>query len=116
MRDIPWNHEAHLLRRTGGGQAVEGRGVLHELVGAFLEMSPEQQHGLSIRVAGPDWSDEYDEATIRELAARPEYTGAHGAFDTVDRPDYEAGAEPSAPADAPTIEDGVSAPAPAEGT
>jgi hypothetical protein len=37
--------------------------------------------------AGPDWLQEYDESEIRELAARPEYSGAHGAFDTADLPD-----------------------------
>ena len=91
MSDIPWSHEATLVRTTGGGEQVEAQGILHQLVGAFLEMQPDQQRGLSLRAAGADWSREYDEATIRELAARPEFTGAEGFMDTAARPaDEEA--------------------------
>ena len=50
----------------------------------MLEMSPAAQGGLLLRAAGNGWDEEYDTDAIRELAARPEYTGAHGAFDTAD--------------------------------
>lgn len=107
MNDIPWNHEASLIRRTGGGEAVEGQGILRQLVGGFLEMSPDQQHGLFIRASGPDWAAEYDEAAIRELAAHPEYTGAYGRYDSASDPDEPALADE---ADETLVESGVSGP------
>jgi hypothetical protein len=85
--DIPWEHEASLLRSTPAGEEPVMRGVLHQLVGAFLEMAPEQQRGVAIRVAGPDWTREYVDAEIRELAARPEYSGAVGRWDSTTDPD-----------------------------
>ena len=50
-------------------------------------MPAEQQANLLIRAAGPEWTQEFDVDAIRELAARPEYTSAHGAFDTADLPE-----------------------------
>ena len=87
MTDIQWDGTASLMRVTSFATAepaeeLLGRGVLRELVGAFLEMPPAEQDGLMLRAAGPDWLHEYDADAIRELAARPEYTGLHGAFDT----------------------------------
>jgi hypothetical protein len=92
MTDIQWDSGASLMRvttftTTDPQEELVGRGTLRELVGAFLEMAPTAQSGLLLRAAGPDWLQEYDESEIRELAARPEYSGAHGAFDTADLPD-----------------------------
>ncbi|MDB5690861.1 MAG: hypothetical protein JWL91_2737 [Sphingomonas bacterium] len=92
MTNIQWDSEASLMRvttfsTTDPQEELVGRGVLRELVGAFLEMDPSGQEGLLLRAAGPDWIQEYDEHEIRELAARPEYSSAHGAFDTADLPD-----------------------------
>ncbi|WP_294390227.1 hypothetical protein [uncultured Sphingomonas sp.] len=90
MPDIQWDSEASLMRvipiETSGDAHEEliARGALYELVGAFIEMSPGQQDGLVLRAAGSDWTQEYDSDAIRELAARPEYTTAHGAYDTAD--------------------------------
>ena len=99
MTDIQWDAQASLMRVIPFATTAEpqeelvGRGVLRELVGAFLDMSPAEQGGLMIRAAGPDWLQEYDEDAIRELAARPEYTSAHGAFDTTDLADDPEGQE-----------------------
>jgi len=92
MTDIQWDSEASLMRvipfdTTDSEEELVGRATLRELVGAFLEMSADEQSGLMIRAAGPDWIQEYEEAEIRELAARPEYSSAHGDFDTADLPD-----------------------------
>ena len=97
MPDIQWDSEASLMRVTPvetSGETFEdllARGTLYELVGAFIELPPAQQEGLLLRAAGTDWTEEYDSDAIRELAARPEYTGVYGAFDTADpREDSEA--------------------------
>ena len=87
--DIQWDSGASLMRvrsfRTAeDDEEIVARGTLRELVGAVLEMDPAAQRGLLLRVAGADWAEEYDLAEIRELAARPEYTGATGAWDTAD--------------------------------
>ena len=92
MTDIQWDSGASLMRiitfsTTDPQEELVGQGVLRELVGAFLEMDPAEQEGLLLRAAGPDWIQEFDEDAIRELAAHPEYTSAHGAFDTADLPD-----------------------------
>ena len=81
MSNIPWEHEASLMRMTSAGEEVVRRGLLYELVGGFMELSPERQRGLAIRASGPDWTREFDEWTIRELAARPEYAGVYGRAD-----------------------------------
>jgi hypothetical protein len=81
MSNIPWEHEASLLRMTSAGEEVVRRGPVHELVRGFLELPPERQRGLSIRASGPTWTRELDEWTIRELAARPEYKSAYGRDD-----------------------------------
>ena len=91
MPEIQWDAEASLMRVTvfataDAQEALVARGTVLELVGMALEFAPDQQGGLMIRAAGPDWVQEYDEDAIRELAARPEYTGAHGAYDTADLP------------------------------
>jgi hypothetical protein len=78
MSNIPWEHEASLLRMTSDGEEVVRRGPVQQLVGAFLALPPERQRGLAIRASGPDWTREFDEWTIRELAARPEYASAYG--------------------------------------
>jgi hypothetical protein len=94
--DIPWQHEASMTRNTGAGDELVSRGVLHQLVGAFLEMPAEQQRGAAIRVAGPDWTREYIDEEIRELAARPEFTGATGRWDSMtdpDEPDHDEQAQ-----------------------
>jgi hypothetical protein len=85
--DIPWEHEGSMLRSTASGEELVARGALHQLVGSFLEMNPDQQRGVAIRVAGPDWTREYVDAEIRELAARPEYSGAFGRWDSATDPD-----------------------------
>ena len=92
MTDIQWDSEASLMRVITFSTAepqeeLVGRGIVRELVGAFLEMEPAAQDGLMIRAAGTDWIQEYDADAIRELAARPEYSGGHGAFDTADLAD-----------------------------
>jgi hypothetical protein len=108
MDATPWDQPATLLRRTGAGEEVEAQGILHQLVGSFLEMAPEQQQGLYIRVTGGGDSHTFDEAAIRELAAHPDFTGAIGTRDTIgdgDEPDLR---------DAPdelSIDEGVSGPA-----
>ena len=82
MSNIPWEHEASLLRMTSAGEEVVRRGVLHQLVSGFLELPPERQRGLAIRASGRDWTREFDEWSIRELAARPEYRSAYGRADS----------------------------------
>ncbi len=89
--------EASLMRVTRIDTADDmfeelvARGTLYELVGTFLELPPSQQEGLMLRAAGPDWTEEFESEAIRELAARPEYTGVYGAYDTADpREDTEA--------------------------
>ena len=82
MSTIPWEHESSLLRMTGSGEEVVRRDALHQLVGHFLELPPERRRGLSIRASGPDWTREFDEWTIPELAARPEYESAYGRNDS----------------------------------
>jgi hypothetical protein len=67
-------------------EELVARGTLRQLIGIVLELSPDRWQGLLLRSAGPD-AQEYDSAAIRELAARPEYTGAYGAYDTADRAD-----------------------------
>lgn len=92
MPDIQWDSEASLMRVTAFATAdtqeeLVARGTLIELVGQALEMPADVQDGLLLRAAGPDWVQEYDGDAIRELAARPEYTGARGAYDTADLTD-----------------------------
>jgi hypothetical protein len=93
MADIQWDSPASLMRvteiETSGDVQEEllAQGAVHELVASFIEMRPEQQRGLLLRAAGPDWTQEFDSDTIRELAARPEFTGAYGAFDTAELAD-----------------------------
>ena len=103
--DIPWEHEGSMLRSTSAGEELVGRGVLHQLVGAFLEMPPEQQRGVAIRISGPDWTHEYGDAEIRELAARPEYSGAFGRWDAANDPDEPDHTE--APSEV-LVEEGIS--------
>lgn len=93
MPDIQWDSEASLMRVTAFATTQESReelvarGTVYELVGGFLELPTAQQEGLLLRAAGPGWTQEFDTDAIRELAARPEYTGARGAYDTADLPD-----------------------------
>jgi len=88
MPDIQWDRQASLMRVTpidtadDSFEELVARGSLYELVGTFLELPPQQQEGLLLRAAGPDWLEEFDSDAIRELAARPEYTGVYGAYDT----------------------------------
>ena len=87
MTDIQWDSPAHLMRvtRFDTAEPMEepvAQGTLTELVGAVLKMGPDGEQELLIRAAGPDWSQEFDEDAIRELAARPEFTGALPQFDT----------------------------------
>lgn len=109
MTDIPWSHEASLVRRTPAGEEEVGRGVVHQLVGAFLEMPADRQEELAMRVAGPDWAAEYGPDRIRELAAHPDYTGATGRYDSEKR----AGeAEETQRGGETVLDEGVTAPAP----
>ena len=60
MTNIQWDSEASLMRVTVFSTAepqeeLLGRGILRELVGAFLEMPPAEQDRLLLRAAGPDW-------------------------------------------------------------
>lgn len=93
MPDVQWDSVASLMRVTNFDTSDESRedllarDTLYELVSLFLELPQEQQRGLLLRAAGPDWVQEFDTDAIRELAARPEYTGAHGAYDTADLAD-----------------------------
>lgn len=92
MPEIQWDAPASLMRvidfaTTEPQETLEAQGTLRELVGAVLEMAAPAQRGLLIRAAGEDWVQEYDADAIRELAARPEFTGAHGAFDSADLSD-----------------------------
>ena len=93
MPDIPWDSEASLMRVTNfrttdeSHEELIARGTVYELVGAFLETPTAQQNGLLLRAAGPGRVQEFDRDALRELAARPEFTGAHGAFDTADLSD-----------------------------
>jgi hypothetical protein len=108
MSDIPWNHEASLVRTTGAGEESERHGILQQLVEGFLELPPERQRGLILRAAGPDWCREWDEAEIRELAAKPEITGAFGRWDSERDPDEPALDEPED--ETTLIEAGISGP------
>jgi hypothetical protein len=74
MGNIPLEHEASLLRMTSAGEEVVRRGPMRDLVGNFLSLPPERQRGLSIRASGRDWTRQLDEWTLRELAARPEFS------------------------------------------
>jgi len=93
MPDIQWDSEASLMRVTSFQSTDESqeeliaRGTVYELVGTFLETPTVQQNGLLLRAAGPGWVQEFDRDALRELAARPEFTGAHGAYDTADLAD-----------------------------
>ena len=93
MATIQWNDEASLMRvtpvRTAGDQLEElvARGTAYELVGAAIEMTPDQQAGLLLRQATADDVLEYDANAIRELAASGDYTGAEGEFDQDDGAD-----------------------------
>jgi len=84
MPDIQWDGEASLMRVTNFQTSSENReellarGTLNELIGVFLEMAPLEQKGLLLRAAGPDWVQEFDSQTIRDLAARAEYAGLYG--------------------------------------
>ncbi len=62
-------------------------GTMRELIGLVLATAPDAQAGLLLRVTHPDRTEEHDLDAIRELAARPDYTGATGAWDTAERPD-----------------------------
>lgn len=108
--DIQWDHPASLMRvvrfaTADDQEELVARGTVHELVGNVLEMSPEEHDGLLIRAAGSDWTREWDADAIRELAARPEYTGAAGRYDTSKDPDdltYDIDTNPPAPLASPT--------------
>ena len=116
MPDIQWDSEASLMRVTSFAtaepqEALVARGTVRELVGRVLEMPPQEQEGLLLRASGPDRTEEHDADAIRELAARPEYTSALGAFDTAalgDDPDrtYED--------EMPIVQGGVAAPDPTD--
>ena len=92
MPDIQWDAPASLMRVTNFDTAdtqeeLVARGTIRELVGTVLEMAPAQQQGLLIRASDADDTQEYDTDAIRELAGHPEYTGAHGDYDTADLAD-----------------------------
>ena len=109
MPDIQWEREASLMRVTAfatadAAEALVARGTAYELVGMALALPPGQQDGLLLRQAGADWVEEYDSDALRELAARPEYAGAPGAWDTADLPDDP---DRAPAADEETLVDGV---------
>jgi hypothetical protein len=91
MTQIRFDAPASLMRaveiETSGDAHEEliARGALFELVGTVLQMQPDAQRGLLLRVADADDTHEYDLDAIRELAARPEFTDAYGAYDTAAR-------------------------------
>jgi hypothetical protein len=93
MTKLRFDAPASLMRvaviETSGDAQEEliARGALFELVGTVLQMRPEAQRGLLLRVADADDTHEYDVDAIRELAARPEFTDAYGAWDTAERAD-----------------------------
>lgn len=118
MPDIQWDAPASLMRvidfaTTEDTEELVARGTLHELVGQVLELPADQQQGLMIRAVGPDWVEEHDADAIRELAARPEFTAAHGAFDTADLSD-DADRKRMAPEDEAVIDNDTSAPSPTD--
>jgi hypothetical protein len=90
MPDVQWDSDASLMRVTNfettpdSVEELISRGTVRDLVGAFLELPLSRQRGLLLRAVGPDWTQEFDSSAIRELAARPEYTGANGDYDTAD--------------------------------
>ena len=103
--DIPWEDEGSMLRSSPSGEELVMRAPLHQLVGAFLEMDPEQQRGVALRVSGSDWTCEYVDSEIRELAAKPEFTGGYGGYDSArdrDEPDHTEAADPV------LVEEGIS--------
>jgi hypothetical protein len=108
MSDIPWNQEASLIRTTGAGEELVRHGILQQLVEGFLELAPDRQDGLLLRAAGPDWCREWDAAQIRELAAKPEATGAFGRWDSETDPNEPDMTE--AEDETTLIEAGVSGP------
>jgi hypothetical protein len=95
MADIQWESAASLMRVTNietSGDVQEeliAQGSLFELVATFLEMRPEQQSGLLLRAAGSDWTQEFDTDTIRELAARPDFTSVYSDDDDDDDADLD---------------------------
>ena len=98
MADIAWDSEASLMRvipfaTTDSQEERLGHGTLRDLVGQVLAMAPADQDGLLLRTTSADTVEEYDSDAIRELAARPEYTGAYGDFDTADDADDIEGSE-----------------------
>ena len=111
MPTIQWDAPASLMRVTDFSTAdsqeeLVARGTLRDLVGQVLAMPGAHQSGLLVRAAGRDWTQEFDTDALRELAARPEFTGAHGAFDTADLPEDPDRAEET---DLPIIDGDVSA-------
>jgi hypothetical protein len=90
MPDVQWDSDASLMRVTNfettpdNVEELIARGTVHDLVGVFLEMPFSRQRGLLLRAAGSDWTQEFDSSAIRELAARPDYTGSHSGNDMAD--------------------------------
>jgi hypothetical protein len=89
--DIQWDSAASLMRVAAANttdlpEELVKRGTVRDLVEEALGYPAEAQRGLLIRASGPDWSEEYDEAAIRELAAHPGFTGVEGADDTATLP------------------------------
>lgn len=87
MPEIPWNSAASLARVTSFETAdphetAVAHGTFRELVDQVLAMNPDEQRGLLLRAAGADWVTEFDTDAIRELAARPEFTGVYGVYDS----------------------------------
>lgn len=94
MASIRWNEEASLMRvtafaTTDSAEELVMRGTAYELVGAALEMTPDQQAGLLLRQTTAEDVLEYDADAIRELAASGDYTGAEGEFDVDDGSDTD---------------------------
>ena len=74
MLDVQWESRASLMRISRQGipepeERLVARDTLEALVATVVEMPTDRQRGLVIRVEGPDRTDEYDDAGIRELAA-----------------------------------------------
>ncbi|MGF7149316.1 hypothetical protein FHS96_002958 [Sphingomonas zeicaulis] len=76
MLDVQWQSRASLMRVSRQGvpepeERLVARDTLEALVATVIEMPPDRQRGLLIRVEGPEHVEEYDDAGIRELAAQP---------------------------------------------
>lgn len=91
MPSVPWESRASLMRvaRLGVTEPEErlvARDTLQALVATVVEMAPDRQRGLLIRIEEPDLIAEYDDDGIRALADRSDYGSDGEPADEPDKP------------------------------